>query len=194
MYSKTIGKNHWQLRQEAYTVNRRPQQVWHFLHFVFGKDVWPSIKGSWVRAPVIPDQIISTASLKFFAICFEDPWSSGLGCSAQHQRILGSGAGRTQSIDLLNKFGQALRIPGSSPSRTRPLYLHMFTSAARLVYQRPRSVCIACTSCTKIPWYHLKRGGGSSWSQVPILAEVRITGPQWYSTAVSENRRSDLLM
>jgi hypothetical protein len=39
-------------------------------------------------------------------------------------------------------------IPGLIPSRTRLLYLHMFTSAARLVYQRPSGVWIACDLCT----------------------------------------------
>jgi hypothetical protein len=40
------------------------------------------------------------------------------------------------------------RNPGSSPGCTQSLYLHMFTSAARLVYQRPSDVWITCDPST----------------------------------------------
>jgi hypothetical protein len=54
------------------------------------------------------------------------------------------------------------RIPGPSPGHTRSLYIHMFTSAARLVYWRPSDVWIACDSCTyETLGGHLKRAGES---------------------------------
>jgi hypothetical protein len=49
-------------------------------------------------------------------------------------------------VEWLGCSAQDLRIPGSSPGRTCPLFLHMFTSAAQLVYQRLNGVWNACDS------------------------------------------------
>jgi hypothetical protein len=76
-------------------------------------------------------------------------------------------------------FAQDQRILGSSPDCMGSLHLHMFISAARLVYQRLSGVWIACDSCTqKTPWEwdHSKRVRESPWLWVP---EVGITGLKW---------------
>jgi hypothetical protein len=57
---------------------------------------------------------------------------------------------------------------------------------AQLLYQRPSGVWNAYMydSCIKkTPWDHSKRVGESP-TRLLILAEVGITGPQWFSTAV----------
>jgi hypothetical protein len=81
--------------------------------------------------------------------------------------------------------------PGSKDARVRfeccarSLYLHMFTSAAQLVYQMLSGVWIACDSCTKNKFGSFEKCKGNlAGPRFPILAEVRITWPQWCPIAV----------
>jgi hypothetical protein len=48
------------------------------------------------------------------------------------------------SMVMVRTFGPVQRIPSSNPGQTRSLYLHVFTSAAWLVYQMPNDMLIAC--------------------------------------------------
>jgi hypothetical protein len=83
-------------------------------------------------------------------------------------------------IKWFERSSQDERIPGSSPRRTWSLYLHMFTSAAWLVYQRLNcAVWIDCDSCTLGSEY-----GNIANPSIPILADVWVTVPQCGSTAV----------
>jgi hypothetical protein len=49
-------------------------------------------------------------------------------------------------VEGLGSSSKDQMIPSSSPSCAQSLYLQMSTSAARLVYQRPIGVWIACDS------------------------------------------------
>jgi hypothetical protein len=91
-------------------------------------------------------------------------------------KILGTQVMRSV-VELLGCSAQYQIISGSSPGLTWSLYLHIFTSAARLVYQRPSGVWNACVSCTqKTPWDHLKRVGNQPGPGLPIWMKSESLG------------------
>jgi hypothetical protein len=84
---------------------------------------------------------------------------------------------------VVRTFGPGSKGPGFKFRLYRSLYLHIYTSAARLVYQRTSGVWIGCDSCTNRPPGIIRK------EEVWILGfnsgQSRNHGPhQWCPTAV----------